>query len=88
MPVVGSMLPPPALTVHVTAVLDVPVTVVTKVCVAPSCTVAVLGETETTMGGGGGVVSVIEALAELDGVETDVARTVTAELDGICAGAV
>ena len=34
------------------------------------------------------MVSVIAALAELEGVATEVARTVTAVLAGICAGAV
>ena len=42
--------PPLSTTLQVTAVLFVPVTVAVKVWVAPACTWALVGETETAMG--------------------------------------
>ena len=44
------MLPPPEVIDHVTAGLLVPVTLALNVCVAPSCTEALAGETFTTTG--------------------------------------
>jgi hypothetical protein len=66
------VLPPMTpLTRHVTAVLEVLVTVAAKACVAPVCTLAVAGLTETPIeaGGGAGVDGGCEVVAPLDAPE-------------------
>ena len=65
-----------------------PVTVLVNVAVAPSCTLVVAGVMVTTIGGGGGAVSVMLAVADEDGVETEVARIETSVDAGMVRGAV
>ena len=71
-------------TLHVTAVLFVPVTVAWNCCVVPNVTKALLGVTVTTIGR----TTVTTADADFDGSADAVAVTVTFGLLGTEAGAV
>jgi hypothetical protein len=68
----------PPVAVHVTAVLELPVTVAENGCVWPGGRVALVGDTvtDTTGGGGGGAWMVTLAEADFDGSAADVAVTV------------
>jgi hypothetical protein len=81
------MLPNEELRDHVTAVLDVPVTVAKNCCVCEAARLAVWGVTETVTEVPGGL-SVTLALALLVGSATLVAVTVTVCVPETVAGAV
>jgi hypothetical protein len=65
--------------------LLVPDTVAANCCDCPTCTLALVGEMETDIGGGGMIETV--ALAEAV-VSTALCAVTVAELDGTAAGAV
>ena len=73
------------LTNQLTAALLVPDTVAENCCDWPTCTLALVGEMETDIGGGGMIETV--ALAEAV-VSTALCAVTVAELDGTAAGAV
>ena len=85
-PQVGEHGAPLCVSVHITPVLDVPVTVAVNCCIleVPTRIIAVLGLTVTTMGTG---LMVTVALADFVGSATLVAVTVAVHVEGTEAGA-